>query len=842
MGTNDDDDLSVSLEDLKLVIKKASKFILGAAAISGILALLWALILPLSYTAKASFREKINNEAAAPKALTSLLLGGGTGNENSVVVIKSYTIMQEVARRLGQQGVITTYSSLPTPLDVIKERMGNIVDNIVVQFAYLKGAETPALPDVLADVYATDIDYAGEVPRHFDIQVQTDGFLTLREPETGLQVDGQWNVPFVVDGAVFTLQSKLEGSLSERYVLKLLPLRTAAEKLRKHVRVDADLNDPSFLALELSYPTRQGVSTVLNTIMEVYRDYLVDEHHRIMANQVNYLKNRQIEMDQQLSTSMEEYALMQSGRDSDFDSLLLLQQKHNEKKIAIDLELKHLDRAAQAGGYFSYDSENPISRQALANVRQYRQQCDAIELALRGHDSDPLIYEGITLETANELFIKYSSQLHDIEADVVQHNFILKQLNEPDFEMSSLDKILNDTVSREISAKASNLSLAMQDQGNRTTREIERLQQDLDGQKLFLANHLKQVVQLLKLRADLFQTKIRAIQSTTLSLLKQQITIEEKDLLGYTLSRISDLQLEQQAISQQQRELQLQMSKMPKEWAMKKVIDMHRKGNQALLQQIGSLVESKNIEDNIDVTLSAPFDMAQPPLQANSPHLLLFLLLGILCGGFAACCWVLGRSIVDGVDASEENLLLARQNVAGDLSSTTTLATLRNLLAFLCGESETEPKTLLLLEGQGPDYAVQLSDLLTKRGNKVLLIPASEGGAGDGLWHYLEKGGALPKIAKTETFDVMDAGQDTPFAAELLASDAFSKMINELSHYHWIVVARKVDPISSEAQVLLTLFKRVAVTLHAVKLMSLRAYFRWSKTPGHKLSFVFWRN
>lgn len=96
-------------------------------------------------------------------------------------------------------------------------------------------------------------------------------------------------------------------------------------------------------------------------------------------------------------------------------------------------------------------------------------------------------FQGIDLATTKELYLTYSRDLNGVEAEGRQLRFVIDQVDDPAFEISSLSTILRDGVSQNMIDQASKLLLALRDEDNRSVREQERLKSDLSIQKGFLS-------------------------------------------------------------------------------------------------------------------------------------------------------------------------------------------------------------------------------------------------------------------------------------------------------------------------------------------------------------------
>jgi tyrosine-protein kinase Etk/Wzc len=473
-----------------------------------------------------------------------------------------------------------------------------------------------------------------------------------------------------------------------------------------------------------------------------------------------------------------------------------------------------------------------------------------VEERLAHQQSPRLEFQGLDLETINQLYIKYSEELGTIEADIIHHQFILDQMKDPEFEPSSLSSVLHDRVSIDMIALASEIVLKLKDDINRSQRELERLRLDLAQQRNFLTVHVKQTLQLLELRKKLLQGKIYSIQNGQQELLQQQISVLKKNLGDFIGSRINNLKQEKIAINQQQLALKVDMEKMPIKWASEKLIDLHLETSSKIVEEITKQVEFKNISANLDLTRSSPIDIAIPSIHPKRPKLLLYFVLGGLFGAFATFSVILGKTMTRGMPATSDNIKLLDQHVAGELPTHTSnrlskndSETLRHLMAYLTPSVQglKGGQTLLLMMNGSMDYSVHFARLLAKGGYRVLLLPlegdpSTEGGT-DTLMQYLQGQAEAPNILTGPDFDRIVLGEMAQDSKALLLSRRFQDLLATLQQkYDWILAVSQALLLSGEAEALFNLCSQVAITLNGEKVQEVQDLLKLLQ--GKKVSFI----
>lgn len=472
-------------------------------------------------------------------------------------------------------------------------------------------------------------------------------------------------------------------------------------------------------------------------------------------------------------------------------------------------------------------------------------------------------YQGINLEVATDLYRDYSKQLIQMESTIRQNVFFINQIEDPNFEITSLSAGLNDPISTEIIQKASQLVLKLRDQNNQSIREQERIKEELNLERTFLELHLQQMVQLMELNKQLINEKVLALQNVSLELIHQRISLLEKNLQDYLQSRLHNLHQERELIKRHLENIHIEMAQLPQKWVSEQLLTQEVETNHLIVEEIAKLVETKNISHNLEVIQSAPVDLALPPVHPITPKIILLTILGFFGGGFLCSCFVLAKSFSQGLRISPQYLEQMGCHVSGflipPLSSRnkplqgTNLKTLRRLQGYFEQarmdhlESSSAGKLFLLIEGKGPHYAPFLAELLAKRGLRVITLDLTfhpSHHSSPGLLQYLQGNIETPPIQKGEHGDSIASGGDCLFAGELIGSNAFQKLIKELNHhYDWILAFTKYAPDSVDAETLVPLFPFIAMTLVQEKIDDLKYYIHFQKNhPNHKMTFLFDRS
>lgn len=854
---------AVSLSDCWRLCKRNKQKIFLSAGLLALAGAIIALASPVEYRVEGTFREKSPKTANVNSSLIDLIITGSIGNsqENEAIsILKSQKIIHPVIQKMNLQASLTRVQDLDSYLNRFR-------NNSMIEYVHLSRKQYPVLADPHCPLQVESIVYTLEKPLDFKVVFPNDDhhyqLLSLDGRVVG---SGEINVPYISEEMQFTLKCPdHSANVRQTYFLTLWPLHLLTAKIKKKLQIEGDSHDKNLLKITFKHRDRHLGAQFINALMMSYQDYLKNDHDRQAALQLGYLKEKQGETEQHLEELMHKHAaalsedLSSSGfADSEKEMEFMAQRQHEfkERLISNELEIKRL-QTVQMGKCVYYDQysrnggDHNIINTVLKEIRDL-QQLLVHEKIIRErltHQSDlSSEYQGIHLNTAQELYLDYSKKLSELEAKKRENSFLINQMQDPNFEITSLSTVLNDPVSSEMIQKASRLLLELKDYHNRSDREQAQLKEELNLERGFLQMHLQQTNQLLLLNQQLVEEKMFSLQNMTLELIHQQISVLEKNLHDYIESRLDNLKQERFIIEQHMDQLHQEMATLPKRWANEKMLQQNLEINELIVQEVAKMVESKNISHQLELIQSAPLDAAIAPIHPLSSGLLLYASLGALIGGLLSFSVILGQSLSNGMLASTANLKLLGQHVSGHLSTSDAeeaqLETLRRLHSFMGdNQSANKDQSLLLIEGKGPDYSSDLADLLIKTGKKVirLLLTFDQTTESDqpGLLQYLEGQASLPVIHRHTSGDFIESGGMTRFSNELLTTDRFQTLLKKLkADYDWIIAVSHAVPSSAEAENLAVLFPVIAVTVIEETLQQLDPYLKWAEDPSKKVTFM----
>lgn len=463
--------------------------------------------------------------------------------------------------------------------------------------------------------------------------------------------------------------------------------------------------------------------------------------------------------------------------------------------------------------------------QLAAHLRGFMEQtADKIKLLhdnLAVHRSTSHEFAGLTLETAQQLYLDYNNQRDGLQGQLKQLIYLSEQLYQPQFELSSITTILTDPVTQGLVLEAGDTAVRLQDANNRSLREQDHLKETLNTQKAFISQHLLQIIELTKLRAKLAEDKISSLRTTTMGLLKH-----EKELLQQQLDQISR-----------------QMETLPEKWRRENMLMLKKELGMQMVEGLTHLMESKSIDRHLYQVGSKPLDSALPPVQPKAPDLLMYALLGSILGAFATYFFYLSRSLVNGVPVSHETLALSGFNSCGTLStySNTTveqlphadLETLRRLAQFLLNLNQ-KGICCAILGGKNADFSPALAELLAMQQQRVLVVqyvfdkPVSPNQI-PGLWHYLHAEVPTCPIRQQGSFDFLPSGGTSRHAVELLSNPQLTSFLaSARSTYDVILFYTTAQPSDVEGEALLNIADAAIIATNGEKKGDLFIYQAWS--------------
>lgn len=454
------------------------------------------------------------------------------------------------------------------------------------------------------------------------------------------------------------------------------------------------------------------------------------------------------------------------------------------------------------GAWYESSSKAPFIAYLQSLKKLFTMERNTLQERVHHRQKGAEEYQGITLETAKEIYLQLARDVLENERELKQIDFVLKQMEGPDFEISSLTSLLKDPIAQERIQKASLLSFALKDQVNRTSREQERTREELQMHKEFLKTHLKESLKLLTLKDELLEDKNTALQRAMLEMSHREIALLEKQLQDYLTQSLSHIETEKNMLKDNQEELKDKLTFIPEKWIEEQLLEQHLIRNQKNVENVTAWVESKNINNNLELIQSAPLDFASTPLNPKPPRILLTTLLGGVTGLLLASLFTISTGLIRKIPLSILNLELNGFHPLGFLTYKRkdkilplfdqNLDTLRKAIAFV---QRPAPYSVVLFPASGLDFTDAFRSLLLKQQKKVLTLALTTDNGELGLKHYLEKSLEITPLVHDDT--LFSGGLDR-FSNEFLSSPKFKILLKLLLKEYDVVLATTSAPLTSQ--------------------------------------------
>lgn len=456
-------------------------------------------------------------------------------------------------------------------------------------------------------------------------------------------------------------------------------------------------------------------------------------------------------------------------------------------------------------------------------------------------------FEGLDLESAKGLYENYNLQRDKTKLSINELLHLKEKLSNSSFELSSLGLVLTDPISLDIISKAGQLSLDIEDQKNRSDKDISRLKEELEVQKRFLTFHLQEMIELKNINLSLIEEKLTSLKKVILFNLNQKISLLNTEAKDFVILRTKNLEEEKKLLLEKTKDLRENMVDLPFRWKVEKLLKIRTEMSLNIMKATSDLLESKTIQHHLEQIQSKPLDKAIPPTSAKKPKILFFFLLSFFVFYFLIFVFYFIKNAIRGFPVSLDALRAIGQHVCGVISKNinekglrfSDLETLRNISSFL-----DFPKNITALIGNGgPDYSSALADLISKKGKKTLLIHCDFTKEQTGFLQFFDRKIKNLPIEEEEGYDLLLSGGCSDFSTEILSSKDFTIMLNDLSSkYDDIILYTPSRLFLSEAKSFLKFVNKIIVTIKDETMEELKPYFIWNnKNDCRYLTFILYQ-
>jgi len=496
--------------------------------------------------------------------------------------------------------------------------------------------------------------------------------------------------------------------------------------------------------------------------------------------------------------------------------------------------------------------DNKIKEDLNYHLSQFKRALITQEKILKSRpifaQSQDKMFEGLDADTVNELYAKYNHKIDQTQAKTKQLEIILKEIDNGQFETSSISPFLSDSVSIGLVKQANDIQFRLNDDDILSEKDKMRLEKDLSLIRKFLKTHITQTLQAERSLEDLYKNKFYALQMAALDRTNQQISILDQQAKDYLFFRKENILKEKNLLQDQIQSIRNNMFLLPEKWKKEKLLDMRSGAALKMIQSLTNLIESKTIEHHLKQIASKPIELAELPKGPNSKKGFFIFVVTFLTGLILAFLYFFIRALSKGFMATLDNLNAIKEVTLGEISyacdgpnveyiQDNDLEVLRNIIQFSEPLLEKSGKVLSLIGSNGPNYAHCLSDLVGKIGKKVLLLELNfqsiHSNKGIGMAQYLDKNLKEIPIQSFHNYDFLPSGVTSRYGTEILRSLSFHQFIKELKEKYDIVIAYgKASPTSAEATAYLQFSDKLVVSFIDETVQKLSAFFQKESMVG----------
>lgn len=451
-------------------------------------------------------------------------------------------------------------------------------------------------------------------------------------------------------------------------------------------------------------------------------------------------------------------------------------------------------------------------------------------------------FQGIDLEMAKQLYIEYTHQLDEILLRKKELELALDNIQDKNFDVSSLAHLAGEGISQEVIQETMHLSTDLKNEKYFSDKDRSRMREQLERNIQFLTHHFLDRMTLTDLRAETIADKLQQLQQRMKHLVDREIDCVEEQLEQLVAEQLAALQAEKNYIQERMQEVQEELKGIPSKWLMENRMQLQSDLNISMMEGMSQLVESKNIEHHLLQVESKPIDEAYIPLKPTHSSLLLYGICGGLFGFLSIFGCDIGRRVLRGFPVSIPGLRYRSLHAIGPFPyktfsvleklSAQQLDMLRQIAYFLFPQERVTAG--VILNGQA-DYTTLLGELLTLSGKTTLLIELfpSKGHTG-GIVDYLTGRCKELTVIRKEGLDRISLGSHHPYAMEILNRKEGQVLLKTFQErYQMVLMVTRGTVTCSETKKLIDYCHKMVITLDEESVDDLYPYIRHEAKAQH---------
>ncbi len=587
-----------------------------------------------------------------------------------------------------------------------------------------------------------DVFYEGNVPLILYLEGIASDRYRIFSVDRRSSVEAQLGESVEIADCSLTVERLIQDG--QTYRLKINPWSTTVRDWRRAFSVVPHKLIPSIYEFRLRHPDGKRGAELLNRLMASYQNYLKKEHEDVTQAQFHYLDQRKEDLYAQMAE-----AFTAHGR-------YVADYLGQTGAVSAELELKQLSRMYQ----------KLATRQLGIDVYRIPSNADRAG--------------------TQQLIERYQVQLDESEVKIRHLQRMLERLSERELSLSAFGLLLSDPVSQHLSATAGALIERLRDEKNYSTKEEQRLLEELELQKKLFAEHLSQLIEVEEIKRSVTQENLAGLRQVSLYGLDKEKTI----------------------LTGKMEELRKEMGPLPEQVALEKQLKFKADASLAVVRAMAQMAESHTVSRHLHSISAKVLDQAIVPRYPARSHLFLFTFLGAIGAvGISGTCLGL-LAVARGLPVTRDKLLAMGYPFGGTISKN--IESLRPIALFI------QERIIGLVAGNEINYGPGLAELLGRSGRKVLLI---------------EFTGPLEEfsVKKNSWYDSVVSSGNSAFGTEYLLSKKFLELLEELrTQYDQILVLIRAPLGASEAQAACKWSEQMVVTVHDELIEQLTPFTSWA--------------
>lgn len=370
------DERLIHIADIKKYLVQCKKKFIFFSLLSSLCVFLFISLKEPKYVATATFKEgEIKSETSSSK-LFKKLFDASTNTDLGTyaqTLMVSRTLLFETIQKLSLQASVKE-----------KNRLKIFQRRFLDQYAIAKGQ---SIQDIRRP-FVQNVKYNGETKKSFLLEMRSEGAVFLTDLETNKAQKIHSGETFSCEEVSFSVTfSPQEFLTSKSYVIDILPMELAYEKIKKSLVITVKKDQQKLLDLSFEHRDRYLAARLLNEHMKTYKESLQKEQETMAQEQLAFLSKRQEEIAKNLEDSLVCYRDYIKAHYGDEGFLNLAQQLsvlEDQKKdyldqlFNIDIKLAKYESKKDFDGHSSY--LEPSQMQLQTKINHLKKRKKALQL------------------------------------------------------------------------------------------------------------------------------------------------------------------------------------------------------------------------------------------------------------------------------------------------------------------------------------------------------------------------------------------------------------------------------------------------------------------------------